>query len=696
MQQMSFYLDGVLVPPPDNWQDLETELSFENASPQAVLNATKLVWMGENAAFLNTWYNKGLYAGGLGIYEGPSLVIYACSTQDVIFNGICDLTDRDTTWSCDKVLVRIRDKRTDTIYQLLDQVTFGALANPSFTGTGPYGGAWINPKPASLGGDYEEILYQNNNIPDYVEFFTMVLAIYNMVEEAIKIANDISGIIAGIAAAGTVVGLGGVALGVLELIGAVAGLILVCFALVDLFEMAVDYLVSPVFTKLGNSPLTMLQRACTYFGIKFQSSILTNVPWTSLLHMPSKRAWDFNQTSTRSVFFGFLSTYNTNQRMEYDELFNWVHTGYAYGYPDGTIGQFLRDLEPVFNAKAKVIVDSSGVPTLYFERWDYFYNLSSLTLPPISTEAPFRNPNRTNASELAANVNLMWQTDTTDLNTLHFYTGTSCMYQASPKVVKYQQNVTLQNLNETILPFALAHRKDQLTATESIFNQVWNDLVSIPNVLIGAINGVIHFVNRVIRIFGGGPIGTIPTLPSNPFGLNTVGVMYLDHHMTSVPKLLLAGTYNTVYNVLNSLHQPNPVRGWTIDPNNKGLVNMASPNLSARSLMKEFYYSNLVQSVYPPARPWSGSYASTRAGQPYYNQWQLYDEQKIPFCCRDFEVLLNNNIIYDNAGRYGRVYTCKYNSFKGQATLDYGINSPYTFNLNICYIVDGVTNLAAL
>lgn len=692
----NFFINNVLVPPPDNWAELEGDLSFENGSPEAVLNATKLIWKGKNAKLLNTAKNSGLI-GGTGIFEGPSLRIETCNSQDVFFNGICDLTAPDTQWNCDIVNTTIRDKRIDTINALLDSISFAFLATTAANGgptTGPYAGAWINAKPAGLGGDYLEVLYQNNNVPDAIEFFTMVLSMYNMVKEAIKIANDISGIITGIGAAATLVGLGGVALGVLELIGAVAGLILTCFALVDLFQMAIDYLISPVMTKLGMNANTMLTRACQYFGIQFSSSILQSAPYSNLCILPSKRAWLINQSTTRSVTFGFLSTYNTNQRMMYDEVYNFQHGGFAYGYFDGTIGDLLRALEEMFNAKAKVINNSSGQPVLYLERWDYFYDLANYSLPNISQQAPFGNPYKTNANEIAANYLVKYATDSSDFNTLNDYQGTSCYYTASPKVITNPLNVTLINLKEVNLQFAQATRKDQPTAVESIFNDVWNDLVAIPNAIINALNSIVATTNKIINIFGG-TVKTIPKYPTNPFSIS-LGCLYLYNNVTDTPKALLLGARISIYNFIFSSGNPSGVTGYLIDPNNKGQQNVLAPNLSAYSLMKNFHYSSLVSSIYPPAQIWGGSYANAKAGQAYYNQWEVYDNNDIPLCCKDYNLIYQNNIIKDYNGNFGRVDSLKWNPFKGLAKITYRINNPYTYNIYTSYMIDGITSQTTL
>ena|ERR1035437_8689160 len=161
-----------LVGAPDNWQSLELEISFDNNSPEATLNASQLVWKGAEAKLMNDWFNKGLL-GGVGIFEGIPLQIKICDPSQVIFNGIIDLTDPSTIFNCDIVKCKIRDKRMDMISQLFDSISFAYLATPVNNG----GGGIITPKIIPEGGDYVAIPYQHNDIPDYIQVFSLALAI---------------------------------------------------------------------------------------------------------------------------------------------------------------------------------------------------------------------------------------------------------------------------------------------------------------------------------------------------------------------------------------------------------------------------------------------------------------------------------------------------------------------------------------
>ena len=716
--QYNIYLGGNLVPSPDNIEALMLELSFENGSPEEVLNATKLIWKGANAVIVNNWYNQGL-TGGYGIFEGIPLLITVCDSNDVAFNGICDLTGQ-TKWNCDIVQVDIRDTRTDMVKQLFDSVTFTTLATcgtllggVSGTSVGPYtasvagvrtAGLWINAQPEAMGGDYAEIIYQNNDIPDYAQFFMMVISIYEMVQQLVHITKLMISFVAGlILQFGTIVGALAIIADVLLLIGYILEIVAMIFVLIDLFEMALDYLVSPFQTKLAMRAITLLERACAYFGIQFSSTILENYPFNELCIMPSKRAWNINQNITRSVVMGTVTSYNSNQRMNYDEVYNFQHGGYADGYYDGTVNQLLHSLEDMFNAKAKVILNSSGQPVLYFERWDYFYDLANYQLPNVSQQAPFAQDYTTNAADIAANYMVRWATDNSDMNTYNDNDGSSCYYQVAPKVISNPLNVTLKNLKEIDFEFSHATKKDQLTAVESIFNDVWNDFISIPNAISSAINSGTHAINQILNIFGLPDIPSIPPIPGNPlggqFGDCTPGqkccndnVMLLYNNITDTPKAFILGA--RVINMSNPIPGYNPVTGYAIAANNKGMCDMSQPNLSARALMRDFHYSSLVASVYPANAPWSGN--NTSPGGDYYNQWRKYTDIDIPLCCSDYELIYNNNIIKDYNNNFGRVDSLKWNVYQGSATIDYRTNIPYTYNLQYSYIVDGVTNLLSL
>lgn len=695
MQSFLFYMGNPLqaVPEPDNWQALMVELSYENNSPDAVLNETKLVWKAANAEAMNVWVNDGL-SGGVGIFEGIPLVIKICDTQQIIFDGIIDLTDPETKFTCDIVQCRIRDRRMDMVSQLMDSVSFGYLATPTSSG----GAGIINPAPIQNGGDYVVIPYQLNNIPDYIQLITLCLVIFTVVDKFNEVQNILAGLVSGTTAASGLGGLGGALLGIIEIVFYVLYLIALVIIIYELLKAAFQCIVSPVFSKFGMYAKTLMERACQHFNIGFSSTILQNAPYDRLVAMPQKSAWANNNSFVVTLFQQFVGP--ITKRIEYDDLYNWQHNGSqsgnnrdfaAYGYYDGTCGDFIRALEEEFNAKAKIIMDTNGNPVLHFERWDFQYDLSTYILPNISDQTPFNSNGlfnnlggsqsafATNAHELPSNYMVRYAVDTSDENTLGHYEGTSCYCTTRPINVTNIQNVLLKNLTERNIPFAHAYRKDDQSFAEKMLAPVWAIGASIFNTAASIINLVINVYNFLAGLFSFTPLSTIQYMPLNP-PFAAIGHMLMTNHITSVPKLFIAttsdGTGQTYQNYFD--FQGHSMTGVLIDPSNRDII-------GAKVLMKNFHFSSLPQTVVPP-HPYNYPYP---AGQPYFNQWLIYKNQKAPLCCEDYSLLKNNNIITTFDGKFAKCESVKWNPHKGMGDIDYRVRTQYSNNLKTSFVIDG-------
>lgn len=675
-QAVDFYigLPSVKVAPPKNWEALKAELSFENNDPEAVINSQILEWEGATASTLNAWFNNGK------IYEGIPLVIKICTTGEILFDGIIDLTFEETVWNCDKVKVKIRDRRMDMISQLFNSVSFAYLATPVSQG----GAGIINPLPISQGGDYVVIPYQINSVPDYVQFFSMGLAVYNVADKTYDVLNKLIALVTGTTIDFSSAQVGGAILGILQIIGYIAYIVLMIVVIIDMLVAAFHYLVSPVFTKLGMYVNTLMTRACQYFNIPFYSTILQTDPYKRMVIMPSKPAWASNQTFTRELYNQFMSWTGSANRMQYDDLYNLQHGGFAYGYFDGTPGDLVRSLEDVFDARAKVIMNGAGQPELHFERWDYQYAVSSIVFPPISDQAPFPQAFSTNAAELAANYEVAYSLDTTDENTYHYYEGTRTMYQATPFPATIQNSV-LRNYTQRQLIYAHAFRKDKETAVEEVLGKLWTISTHIANPIINVLNGITNIVNWVINLFCNHCQGLqpIPSLPAQPSWAAT-GHLLLSNNITGVPKIFLATTDNGTGTTNNWYGY----QGVLIDPNNRS---QTQPSLAADRLVKYFHFSSLALSVAPGA-----PYTTVPAGSPYFNQWKKYMGQRVPACCSDYTAIKSNNIVTLNDGTQAKVMSYKFNIRNGTADTDYWVRYKFAPNLQTTYIIDGVTSTTAL
>ncbi len=734
MNGLDFYLGDPLtkVPEPDNWQDLLIELSFENNSPDSGINTTKLIWKGSNAVILNQWFQGGISASTLGVFGSVPLRIQLRDTNVVIFNGIIDLTDKDTKWNCDIVQTKIRDFKIELITDLLDSISYAYLATPKSQG----GAAFIHPSPKSEGGDYVTIPYQVVNIPDYIEFMITALSVYEIITLGAKLVNDLEALITGGLSAAAGAGIGALILASVQFVAELAGIIILSAMLLEMLKMMADYIISPVFTKFGMYAFDLISKACNFFGIKFQSSIIgkavgdVTTPFSNMVIMPSKQAWINNKSVARQIFSGLSSTvgsgngYTTNKRMVFDDFYNWQYNQNnnqnnleglgAYGYFDGSPGELIRGLEQMFNAKAKVLTDQSGVITLFLERWDYFYNESSLTLPPISDAPPFPQAFGTNAADVPANYQVIYAEDSSDTNTIMFWDGNNCVAQTTltnipanqlqnPNTVfgdlksNNSRNIsTLHGYIERDIPFSHAKRKTELTAPESILVEIGNDAVFLPNKLIGSINSTINSFNSIKILPKKWHLDTIPTLV-NPFSniANTIGIMQLSDNITGEPKVFLSGGDIELHERIFSIKEFNSyrIKGVKIselsNPDSSITGYSDIPNLSAQSLMKFFHFSSLGISQQPP--DYAGiSYSSPQHTQgTYYNQYKQYYDQEIPMTGTDFLLVYNNNIITTFDGSKGRVYSLKWNPFKGKSQMDYGVHFKYAGNLQTTYIIDG-------
>lgn len=673
-------LSLVPITQPDNWQDLQLETSFENLSPEVVLNSTKLIWKGENAAIMNSWLEGGITGNSNGIFEGIPLQITVCSTAQVVFFGIIDLTDPDTKFSCDIVQVKIRDKRMDMLTQLVDSISFSYLT------TIPGQAGFIKPGniTATHGhGDYVPIAYQRNDIPSLESIATLIMIlwdIYQIIEEVFNaIENGLEMIIAGSSSYPNIF------LMITDYLIATLWFIyagVLTAILISLTEAAINCLISPVLQKYGMYARTLMQKTCDYFGLQFSSTIL-NDPlslYNNTIIMPAKSSWDNNI----SFLVNILTLGDIKHLNEYDDVYNLDNGGTAYGYYDGTPGDLIRSLEQVFDAEAKITLNTSGQPILNFERWDFQYDLAVYTLPDISDQVPFNSKGLfnstgrsqsafgTNADEIIANYGIKYAIDTSDVNTLNSYDGNSCYATTTPANITTQKNVVLKNLKQVNLEFSQVKRKETMTSMEGFFEDAY------------AVVYAFYVVAEVLTI----GILAAANLPSPPLGFNQTGHMLLSGDTTSTPKIFIGGPGQSYTGLSISAWSGRSFTAITIDPNNKGQQNMAFPNLSARSLMKNFHYSHLAVSQAPTDPRYANPYTP---GAIRYNQWLIYRDQEIPLCCADYVIIKNNNFIKTVNGLPARADSLKWKPFHETALIDYRVNVPYTKNLYVNFVIDGTT-----
>jgi hypothetical protein len=410
--------------------------------------------------------------------------------------------------------------------------------------------------------------------------------------------------------------------------------------------------------------------------------------------MPNKQAWAANNTLTVTNFMhqaivamGAGSSSFT-KRQQYDDVVNLnanlnkPFVG-AYGYYDGTVADFIKSMEDVFNAKAKIIRNASGQPEMHFERWDHQYNQTNYT--------PFPQSYGTNASMVPANYVLAFATDTSDEHTLNNFEGTSCYCTTRPKTYSSPNavyNVTLQGLTEKNLEFAHATRKEKLTDLENFLYQAFTGLNTLYNVVASPFNAMSKLLAKLPKKLRPSFAGTIISSPTAPHYIK--GQMYLTNHVTNQPKIFIAGPPATT--VADPFFENHPVSGVTVDPNNRSLAAPGPAYMRASSIFRDFHFSSLGL-THAPNAPWNSPYV---AGSTYFNQYLMYKDQQIPLCCAEYNDIKNNNVITTFDGKLARVDSLRWNIFTGIATIDYRVQSQYTTNLATTFVIDGVTQQSVL
>lgn len=664
MNNFTFILNGNTVPAPDNWMNLLVQLSFMDDDPEGALNATKLVWKGTNAKIINQWLADGLN-GGLGIYEGIPFQIQVCNSNLVVFNGICDLSHEDTKFNCDIVQITLRDQREDMIKQLFSSISFSYLATPVQNG-GPAPGAW-----SITSNDYIEIPYQVNTVPDYFDFLLCVNSIMHVINQIEKIVKEVVGMItSGLTTFSSILGIPAAVGFVIEVIYWLIELSINISCVIDLVSTGIYELVGyntfggsshhGLYSKYGMNVLLMMQKACAYFGLGFESTLMETQPLNRLYIMPEKGAWANNQSFASYLFQAFTGQgFGSSTRKMYDDPYNLQNGGFAYGYFDGSISDLFQQIGDVFNAKPRIILDAQGNPVLHFEVWDAIVLNSGVTMPNISEDAPFPQPFQTNASELASNYLIQYSKDSTDANTYDTYDGTICQAQFQPINVGTRLNVTLQNLVNKQFAFAQGVRKTQATLPELIFQDVTSVVNGIVGTVTSTINEIGKLINDVTSLLPGNLSLPSPLIQNFNFTFTPqIGVLLLTDNTTGVPKLLLLNNDGTLDSTNHTANDP----------------------IGCRKLMKNYHYSSLMLTEDPN-------------GNPYWNQFYVYKSQTIPLCCEDFVALYNTNYITTYDGNQARVDSLKYNPFKAIATIDYRVRTKFTNNLQVSYMIDNGTTL---
>lgn len=213
-------------------------------------------------------------------------------------------------------------------------------------------------------------------------------------------------------------------------------------------------LLSPPLLKLqACTALNLLQAGCKFLGYDFKSSILEG-DYSKMVILPIPQ--NINPNRWYEVF---ESDYGTGKNKHFPQA----------GDTTGTLGTLIVAMENMFNARCKVI---NGAVQL--ERWDYWKNTAQQSISSsLVIQADRVNKYEYDLSKLFKRYYIHYLSDYSELNTLDVFENNLAEYSLEANGIKDVKLNLIKGLEEKIVPFALAKRKEKMTWLEKQFKGLY-------------------------------------------------------------------------------------------------------------------------------------------------------------------------------------------------------------------------------
>ncbi len=615
-------INGILVEPAVNQNEVEIELNFDVNDPDSKGVVTSNAWewsrddSGGAATIINNYVDDGT-SGGLGIFEGlPFTSVVQDTTGTVqVYDGYLDLADESTEFACDKVTTTSRLRGgNDWLTDRADNVLFSILEC----------------KNEITDADKIQIPYIVSSIPNFREFAIMTLTSFVIVAQVREMGKEIAKVIADVGSITSAIA------GIIKVVVLVIHFTLLIIALIKLIKDMKNVLIQPVKYHTGMKLLRQLEAGAQHLGMEFESTIFNDPDIRDAVIIPAKNQTFDNQNGKKG--FRFL---RGNLKPSVTER----------AYFDGSYGDLLRLCLDAFNAKLIL-----GDNVIKMERVDKNTSQANFVLPDVEQKTKL-----TNAFEINSNYIIRFATDSTDTNTTDEYKGTIVQIVTSPKAIKNKDMVLMKGLKRVSIPLALAKRKEELTSIEKVFKTLANAVGPLVNGVITIINGIINlratiiskirkFLKRLKTIgikisFNPRTLSTIPSFDPDKIE-NRIGMMKLSADFFTRPKIL-------------SLDIASTPRQTKIKANNRTIW-------SGKGLWDNFHFVN----SFVPGK-----------GRRNANQWLRFSAVIADFCAAQFLLVKDNNLIFDRDNNIGKIESLLWNLKKSTANISWRVNKLFTSNL---------------
>jgi len=499
------YIDGKLVPPPQNNDSVSISINFEPNDTEVQVSSTDFDWINENYDTLLSRFQSGT-TGGLGILEGVKHEIFNKENGSTlkVFSGFIDLSTAD--WDKDKVSAKSSELGSlDWLTEVGDGFNFEDLYEEKIL----------------TDADKVFVPYIINSIPNYKDIMIANLTL-------VFISQEIEGVVADTAKAlGKAPTLLDTPSGIIELIGTILYFLAFFATLLKLLLDLIDLIIQRVKYVASMSVNTLLEAGCKKLGFQYKSPLLQSAPYNTLHIIPECQAAPITQTDNKIK--GFLNGNVIEQT----------------GYYKGTFSDLIRGLQELFNLRVFIANN-----TLNLVPYQKPLVSATFTLPPYDITKW-----RTNASEFVANHILSFQIDQVDGNTIDQWAGTNVQSTLTPINLVDRRKNLMKGVRKIQIPFARAYSKTELTIIEEVVDVYLNIIgpligafVEVANGAIKTINQITKKINKVIDKLDSLGIKIkfeIPTInlieytPLQDLIDNRIGMLILEKDMIGVPKVAL-------------------------------------------------------------------------------------------------------------------------------------------------------------
>ena len=423
--------------------DLEILASVEKGSVSASITTEQLTLVNEYAELVRNYIAGGANGTTNGIFEALPIQIQENGIN--VFDGYLDfLNDFEIV---DPTTVRSRIKKYDSNDNFQDRangLTFGYLDAINVIST----------------NDYIQVPYLIETPFNFVEFAFVGVTIYIIGRDTVYLINNVIhdvGIVAADLAGGAIGSVGAAIMAIAIVVVNAAVALFMVNALVQLIIELVAYLIQPVKYHKAMRVDTLLEKACLFLDLGYNTSI-SDI--SKLVLLPSKT--EVNQDYQQGFILAGVIIHQPGKG---------IPSTADYGY---TFAELLDAINKTFNAEYAVI---NGVLEHHSKNSSFWIQQSGYTLPDILQESIV-----TNANELISDNIIIFKSDINDFHTLENYLGTTYEIRTRPLNPALDgRNVLMNGFGKVEIPYALGNRKDSLNAFEKFVENLFQKIDDLVN-----------------------------------------------------------------------------------------------------------------------------------------------------------------------------------------------------------------------